>query len=239
MTTQPTNEPIPPFRVQSELLKEKSNSSINGSASRPPFAGNGGWGEWRPFREFDWTLTQVLAGPLLAVIYFLTQARPDFGPVTVLVLLGAVMHRLDEQRRRIAAVPITLAALRLASNLVTACSPMARYVANYPGRPTGIPIGATGIPWLPLFFAICLIYMPKNPTATGKIFLATSTLLLASGLLPVEGALGIFATCQYLLFVGVVIGLILDFTAQHPAQPHPSVPGPAAPLGAAPLGATR
>jgi len=239
MTTQPTNEPIPPFRVQSELLKEKSNSSANGSASHPPSAGGGGGGEWRPFRDFDWTLTQILAGPLLALIYLVTQERPEFGPVTILVLLGALMYRLDEPRRRIAGVPITLAALRLASNLVTACSPMARQMASYPVRPAGIPIGATGISWLPLFFAISLIYMPKSPTATGKIFLATSTLLLASGLLPIEGALGIFATCQYLLFIAVVAGLILDFTGLHAAQPYPAVPGPTAPLGAAPLGAIR
>jgi hypothetical protein len=239
MTTQPTNEPIPPFRVQSELLNGKSNSSANGSASRPSSAGGVDRGEWRPFPDFDWTLTQILVGPLLALIYFVTEARPEFGPVTILVLLGALMYRLDEQRRRIAGVPLTLAALRLASNLVTACSPIARQIASYPGRPTGIPIGTTGIPWLPLFFAICLIYMPKTPTATGKIFLATSTLLLASGLLPIEGALGIFATCQYLLFIAVVAGLILDFTGLHLAQPSPGDPGPAAPLGATPLGATR
>ena len=230
MTTRMPDDQIPPFHVESELLKKVNDAGPRTSENHAPAPG-GGPGELRPFQDLDLTWTQALAGPVLAVIYFVTQQRPDLAPVTILVLLGATLYRLDKVKRRIAAVPITFAALRLASNLVEAGL---RPAANYFGRPNGISIADCGLSWIPLFFAICLIYMPKYPTATGKIFLATSTLLLTSGLLPAESSLGIFATCQYFLFIGVVVGLILDFTGHYTVQPHPT-----APLGAAPLGVTR
>jgi hypothetical protein len=236
MTTQPTNDPIPAFRVQSELLKKPGDSGATRAANGAPAAAQPVelFGMKPPFPDMDWTWTQILAGPLLAAIYFVTQQRPDFAPASILVLLGALLQRLDIEKRKIAAIPITLAALRLIGNLTSTIGLTARTIVNYSGRPAGITLPDSGLTWLPLFFAICLIYMPKHPTATGKIFLATATLMLASGLLPIEGSLGIFATCQYFVFIGVVVGLVMDFTSHPAAQPHPSYP-----LGAAPVGATR
>jgi hypothetical protein len=240
MTTQPTNDPIPPFRVKSELLQGANDSAAQGSGQRPPRAGgNGnGWGESRPFPGFDWTWTHVLAAPLLAAIYFVTQQRPEFAPVAILVLLGATLYRLDAAKRRIAFAPVALAALRLMGNL-SAAGMLCAQPVNYAARSAALTVAYSGVSWLPLFFATCLIYMPKHPSATGKIFLTTATLLLTSGLLPAEGSLGIFATCQYFVFIGVVVGLILDFSGHHYVRPHDNFPAGAPPVGAAPLGATR
>jgi hypothetical protein len=71
-----------------------------------------------------------------------------------------------------------------------------------------------GIPWVPLFIAICIFYLPEKATVTGKIMAAGATCMLISGLLPGEGYVVIFAMIQYTLFVGVAVGLIVDHSAR-------------------------
>jgi hypothetical protein len=72
-------------------------------------------------------------------------------------------------------------------------------------------------PWLPLFFAVCLFYMPRFETCTGKILMVGSVLLLVSGLLPGGGFEVIFITTQYFLFIAIVVGLAVDFARKAPA----------------------
>jgi hypothetical protein len=66
--------------------------------------------------------------------------------------------------------------------------------------------------WLPLFFAACIFLAPELSNYTGRFMMGMSVLLLASGLLPGEGFEFIFITCQYFLFLAVIIGLSIDFS---------------------------
>jgi hypothetical protein len=47
-----------------------------------------------------------------------------------------------------------------------------------------------------------------------KIVLVASAVLLVTGLLPGDGYLYIFATVQMLLFLGIAVGLLVDFLPQ-------------------------
>ena len=116
----------------------------------------------------------------------------------------------------------------LACQIADACAKMALAPAGSIFQQPAAVMPNMVAPWLPLFFAVSLFYMPRYETITGKILLIISLLLLVSGLLPGNGFEVIFVTIQYFLFIAIVIGLGIDFTrdSAHPAAT--SAPAPAA-----------
>lgn len=167
------------------------NSSAGGS--HPPFDWLG-WG---------WLHLVALAGFL--AIYFLVERDPSFAPASVLALLVCVLARLDDAKRRAAAIPISLAAFMLAGRLGIHAA-----AASAGGhRPE---LAEPGGAWLPLFFAACIFLTPELKNYTGRLMMSMSVLLLVSGLLPGQGFEFIFITCQYFLFLAIVVGLGIDFT---------------------------
>ncbi|MGH9555177.1 MAG: hypothetical protein ACRD2Y_05070 [Terriglobales bacterium] len=160
--------------------------------SHPPFT----WLGW------NWLHLAALAGFL--AIYFLVERDPSFAPVSALALLVCVLARLDDEKRRVAVVPLSLAALMLAGRVGV-------YAASTPTRWPG-EVEQPGVGWLPLFFAACIFLTPELTNYTGRFMMSMSVLLLVSGLLPGEGFEFIFITCQYFLFLAVGVGLSIDFT---------------------------
>ena len=202
------SEPIEPFHVPAKIVK---CSTFNGETPNGEISGGSGSARPHPDRtpspldELQSTSGRIAAGALLAAACFLVYTRPMFTAVAVLVLLAAVMYRLDSRRRRIAAAPISMSTALLASQIVASGIDYARY---------GIPVLGTAGPatgWLPLFLATCLVFAPNFPNCTEKILMVISLLLLGSGLLPGSGFVAIFATTQYFLFIAVAVGLAIDF----------------------------
>lgn len=161
------------------------------------------------------------AAPFFGFICFYTQRLPFLAPLLVLILLSCLLARLEEHTRKIAAVPITLSAIKLSFAM-----------ANETAYDFFIPSGAARhsdyacFYWLPLFFSICLVFIPKRDSATFKIVLAASCLLLASGLLPGSGFIGIFYLIDYTLFIAIVVGIFVDLKSYATVPPQAS-PRPA------------
>jgi hypothetical protein len=161
------------------------------------------------------------AAPFFGFICFYTQRMPFLAPLLVLILLSCLLARLEEHARKIAAVPMTLSAIKLSFAM-----------ANETAYDFWIPSGATHraddacFYWLPLFFSICLVFIPKRESATFRIVLVASCLLLSSGLLPGSGFIGIFYMIDYTLFIAIVVGIFVDLKSYASAQPQPS-PRPA------------
>jgi hypothetical protein len=207
MTNNPTNHPFEPFHVQSNLLK----STAPQGGDEPKGAGEAGqpkgFADYNPFGNWNVAEARWLAMPLFGLIYYVAQQYPDFRPLTVFVMLACLLFRMETRNRELAGVPLTLAAMRLAYQMTSSA-------ATLIGSP-GIMSPQTkasmlGVPWVPMFFAICIFYLPRKATATGKIMVASAICMLISGLLPGEGYVVIFAIIQYTLFVGVVVGLVAD-----------------------------
>jgi hypothetical protein len=156
---------------------------------------------------------KLAAAALFGAAYVLLQTQPALMALTVFILLGAVMLRLDAHRRRIAAVPVTLATLLLACNMAKLCA--------MPASNQLINVG-TLASWLPLFFAACIFYMPRVNAATNKILMTGAMLLLLSGLLPGNGFEVIFVMTQYYIFIAVVIGLAIDLAGNGAHQHAPA-----------------
>lgn len=162
-----------------------------------------------------------IAAPFFGFICFYTQRMPFLAPLMILILLSCLLARLEEHPRKIAAVPLTLSAIKLSFAM-----------ANETAYAFWIPSGATQrsndgcFYWLPIFFSICLIFIPRRDSATFKIVLAASCLLLASGLLPGSGFIAIFYMVDYMLFIAIVVGIFVDLKSYASEQPQPS-PRPA------------
>jgi hypothetical protein len=139
-----------------------------------------------------------IALPLFLIAYF---AVPDCTPLAVMALLACTLYRLDDYKRRIAAVPVSFAAMMLASRICGAAFPLV-------GHTTGLAPTAA---WVPFFLAACILYMPKQPSITNNFFLALAGLILVSGLLPGDAYVGVFATAQVFMFMGLVTCLAIDF----------------------------
>ena len=212
MATNPINQPFQPFQVQSSLLKDApkaGNSGPQGPAgSRTP---GGGSGDGDPSSSdpsrgyFGW-----LAALVFVAIYAVSQRYPQLAPLTIAVLIACVLFRLGPRERQFAAVPVAVAGIRLGLQLAN--SPIwglgrtASIVNPNVVRPADF-----GLVWLPLFFSVCLFYMPKRISVTSKIILACSIVLLISGLVPGEGYIYLFAMVQYFLFIAIAVGLLIDF----------------------------
>lgn len=165
------------------------------------------------FGELTDPIARCLAAPLLFFIFVFSHSEPLVAPLTLLVLLGCLLVRLDSHPRQIAAVPLTLAAIKLAfqmASLLSFSAQSAVSLHNFAVDP--------GFVWLPMFFSICLVFIPRRDSVTFRIILAGSCLLLASGLLPGQGFIAIFYLLDGILFVAIVVGIFVDLKTYMPAQ---------------------
>ncbi|HYX68532.1 MAG TPA: hypothetical protein VE825_05335 [Terriglobales bacterium] len=218
MTAYAGSEPLEPFSVPAKVLKRSAGeegSTTPAASRREP----GAAGSDPPSDHFDSPLAKIAAGLLFASVYALLESNPAFTWAGVLLLLLCTLYRLDARQRKIAAAPVAFASILLACQVEETCGHLAaaRDAASmYQRAPVTMPNLVA--PWLPLFFAVCLFYMPRFETCTGKILMITSLLLLVSGLLPGNGFEVIFITTQYFLFIAIVVGLAVDFARKGSAQ---------------------
>jgi hypothetical protein len=219
MATNPINQPFQPFHVQSSLLNDgpkRDNSGHQGPPQDPndPRTPSGS-GPWKPSDDPSTGCFGWLAALAFTAIYAVTQRYVQLAPLTIAILIGCVLFRLGARERQFAAVPVALAGIKLALQLAGSSSIWhVAHAAPFtsPNVPKPQELGVT---WLPLFFSICLFYMPKRVSVTSKITLACSLILLVSGLLPGDGYVFLFAMVQYFLFLAIAIGLLIDFIPQH------------------------
>jgi hypothetical protein len=211
MTNNPTNHPFEPFHVQSNLLK---SSAPQGGGEPKGTGGAGqpkGFADYNPFGNWNVGEARWLAMPLFGLIYYVAQQFPDFRPLTIFVMLACILFRMEARDRQLAGVPLTLAAMRLAYQMSSGASTLigAAGIVSPQAKASML-----GVPWVPMFFAICIFYLPRRATVTGKIMAASAISMVLSGLLPGEGYVVIFAIVQYTLFVGVLVGLVTDYSSK-------------------------
>ena len=117
--------------------------------------------------------------------------------------------------RRIAAVPLTLSAIKLSTEMASHLNASRVNAAN----PQGLAF-EPGVFWLPVFLAACLVFIPNKESVTFRIIFVASCLLLATGLLPGDGFLVIFYVLGVMLFLAMGIGIFVDVTnhLQRPPQ---------------------
>jgi hypothetical protein len=215
MTSNPINQPFQPFHVQSSLLndapKRDSNTPQGPAGPQTP----NGSGPWDPFGDPGTSYFGLLAVLGFFALYTVTQRYVELAPLTVAVLIACVLLRLGARERQFAAVPVALAGIKLALELTGSVTLLTlRHTVTSPFSNQLKP-EQLGVTWLPLFFSVCLFYMPKRISVTSKITLACSLILLVSGLLPGDGYLYMFATVQNCLFLAIAIGLVIDFVPKH------------------------
>jgi hypothetical protein len=215
MTNNQTNQPFEPFRVQSPLLQNSGQTAAPGrQGSGGPGAPSGpGWDT--PFGSFHWSEARWLVMILFAAIYWAAARDRLLQPLTLLVLLACLLFKMDPRSRNIAGVPLSLAALKLVYQMNPGATVM-------PGTqillPENVKAAMTGLPWVPMFLAVCIFYLPQKATVTGTITRSAAIGLLISGLIPGDGYLIVLAMVQYTLFIGVLVGLIADFSTNGAAQ---------------------
>jgi hypothetical protein len=164
------------------------------------------------FAELSSPLLRWVAAPLLGFLFILSLRTPEVGALTVLVLFGSVFVRLDPKTRQIATVPLTLATIKLASVMATQF-----HVLSMRTKPGDLAVDQ-GFGWLPVFFSVCLVYLPKRESVTLKMILTSSCLLLAAGLLPGLGFVVIFSLLSYTLFFVITVGIVADFCSHARGQ---------------------
>jgi hypothetical protein len=215
MTNNQTNQPFQPFRVRSPLLQDAGQTASPGrQGSGGPGAPSGpGWDT--PFGRFHWNEARWLVMILFAVIYWAAARDRLLQPLTLLVLLACLLFKMDPRSRNIAGVPLALATLKLVYQMNPGATVM-------PGTqillPDNVRAAMTGLPWVPMFLGICIFYLPQTATATGMIARALAIGLLISGLIPGDGYVMVLAMIQYTLFIGVLVGLIADFSTNGAGQ---------------------
>lgn len=214
MTNNQNNQPFEPFRVQSPLLQDRGRTAAPQQGSGGPGAPSGPGGD-TPFGRFHWNEARWLVMILFAVLYWGAEHDRLLQPLTLLVLLACLLFRMDARSRNIAGVPLALAALKLVYQMNPGAMVM-------PGTqillPENVKTAMTGLPWVPMFLAICIFYLPQTATVTGIIARATAIALLISGLIPGDGYVIVLAMIQYTLFIGVLVGLIADFSTNGAGQ---------------------
>jgi hypothetical protein len=202
MTNNQTNQP---FQVKSNLLRGADQTAGPGRPGKGPGKTEGGRNT--PFGNFDWNEARWLVLVPFGAVYWLTERDALLRPLTILVLLASLLFRLEGRARQIAGVPLALAAIKLAYQ-------MTPNAIMLPGTQVllsqQLKAAMTGLPWVPMFLAICIFYLPQTATATGTIVRAGAFALLISGLIPGDGYIVVLAMIQYTLFLGVLIGLIAD-----------------------------
>ena len=151
--------------------------------------------------------TQFVAGAGFALIYALMQRYQPLSALAVLALLPCILWRLQDPQRRIVQAPLTFAALMLAFKIFTLQAGNALDAYAYS---RGLPLGHLAAPWMPLFLAVSLFYLPDGTSYSRKAFLGLGILLLCSGLLPAAGFALIFSALEYLLFFAVAVAIGMD-----------------------------
>jgi hypothetical protein len=204
------SQPIEPFYVPPKVLKPQTRSHM----SEPTEGAKKGNAQSRSeydgqFHKWNSPQVKIVMAVIFALLYVLVKREPGLSAVCVIVLLICTLLRLDDYKRKVAQIPLTIAALMLASQI----GPLG-ITATW----IGDPFQKFQIASLPLFFAVCLFYMPNGQSYTRKLLLSISVMLLTSGLLPSAGFTALFVAVQYMLFVAIVFGLGLDF-ANHQAAP--------------------
>jgi len=145
--------------------------------------------------------------PFFGFVCFFSQRRPFLAPLLVLILLSCLLMRLEENTRKVVAAPLALSTIKLAFGLAS------QTVESFWLNPPAHRSDDACFLWLPIFFSTCLALIPYRESITFKIVLVASYVLLASGLLPGAGFVAIFYMLDYLLFVGILIGLFIDLIA--------------------------
>jgi hypothetical protein len=151
-------------------------------------------------------VARCVAAPLLFFIFIFRYRDPLIvAPLALLVLAGCLFLRLENPARQIAAVPLSLAALKLSFQMMSLMNSSTQNALSLRNFSTG-----PGFIWLPIFFSVCLAFIPRRDSVTFKIILVGSCVLLASGLLPGQGFVVIFYLLDGLLFVAIVAGIFVD-----------------------------
>jgi hypothetical protein len=165
------------------------------------------------FGELRDPVTRCVAAPLLFCIFVFSGRDLLLAPLTLLVLLGCLLIRLENHPRQIAAVPLTLAAIKLAFEMASFLNSPLQNSLSQRSLSTN-----PGFIWLPMFFSACLVFIPRRDSATFKIILVCSIVLLASGLLPGQGFVAIFYLLDYTLFIPMIVGIFVDLRTYMPGQ---------------------
>ena len=164
MTNNASNQPFEPFQVQSNLLKSATQSDPERQGTGEAGKSKSAWYN-KPLGSSDASAVGWLALPLFAAVYAITEQQPDLRPVTIFVLLACLLLRMDARDRHLAGVPLTLAGFRLVYQMALGSRPIL-------GSPEILAPqtkdSLLGMPWLPLFLAICIFYLPRKATVTGK-----------------------------------------------------------------------
>jgi len=161
------------------------------------------------FENLETPTARLFVALLFTLIFGISWRRPEFSSLTIIVMVGCLLYRLDTWQRRLATAPLLLAAIRFCLLLPAYSVEMAgpnpiRGNPNYP------PAGDSSVPWILAFLSACLFFMPRTESATTKIVVLESFLVVLSSLLPGEGFLIIFAIFNYTLFFAMAVGLFAD-----------------------------
>ncbi len=170
------------------------------------------------FKGLDTPFAKRSAAILFAMIFFLGRHLYLMAPLLVVVLLACVLYRLNGRERTIVAIPVTLAAIRLGTQLGDEFT--LNTVSNYPAM---LHAQATGVTWLPLFLAACLFYTPWKLSYTSRAIFWQALIYLMAGLLPIEGFFLISTILTYGLFFVISFAIIRDFSPAWFASNQPEV----------------
>jgi hypothetical protein len=159
-------------------------------------------------------VARCFAVPLFGFVFFYTQRMPFLSPLLILVLLGCLISRMEGSVLQVAAVPLSLSAIKLSFAIMS-------YLAEERATNHTLQTGGfePGLYWLPIFFSACLAFIRDKQTVTFKLIFVCSCILLASGLLPSIAFVGIFYMLDVLLFFGVVIAIFTDLSTHLQKQP--------------------
>lgn len=161
------------------------------------------------FENLEAPYVRMMVALLFAVIFGITWRRPEFSPLTIIVVVGCLLYRLEVWQRKLATVPLLLATVRFYL-LLPAYSAEVSGLNRLLGGPNYTPGGEFGIPWILAFLSVCLFFMPRRESATVKIVVIESLVVILSSLLPGGGFLAILAILNYTLFFSVTVGLFID-----------------------------
>jgi hypothetical protein len=214
MATNPINQPFQPFHVQSSLLNDTSRRDGSGPQGPNSPRTPSGSGPWDPSGDFTAGAYGWLAALAFCAVYLVGQRYVQLAPLMIAMLIGCVLMRMGARERQFAAIPVALAGIKLALQVTSVFSLCTVSRISSPANSNFARPQDFGVGWLPLFFSVCLFYMPKRVSATSRIILVCSLILLVSGLLPGDGFLYLFGMVQYCLFIAISIGLIVDFIPQ-------------------------
>ena len=203
------NEPIEPFIIPAKTVRCSATSGDfqpGGAPTRPLKQ------ETRSVHEqLQSTEGRIALAGALVALYFSIYQRPVLTPLAAIVLLMAVLYRLDARQRRLAFAPVGLASAMLAVQLAATGVNYGEYRAALTTEPGGT------VCWMLLFLAVCLFYAPQFPSYTLKIMILISLFVLGSGLLPGSAFLAVFAAMQYFLIIALGVGLAIDFREKQQA----------------------